>query len=239
MDEEECDLQEEEEEVEENAEADGDVGEPVLGERKRRAKVAAQRRVAAGGRAAVGHGDGSSLEEEAAYHELPAYTHPVADSKGRYPVEISPNEYAVRGLVSFSFPILILSYHRSRKRRALASADVLMELTRAHCRPSTRQCTSLYPPAVLDAYHASADIQAGKHADVHSFRAERGSAADFAGPGDIDEPRLGRQLSKRQMEKVRASESTAGVDHGEHNRYQRQFARHMQHLHAHHHKYVH
>ena len=113
-------LQEEEEEVEENAEADGDVGEPMLGERKRRTKAAAQHRVAAGGRAGMGHGDGSSLEEEAAYHELPAYTHPVADSKGRYPVEISPNEYAVRGLVSFSFPILILSYHRSRKRRAPA-----------------------------------------------------------------------------------------------------------------------
>ena len=41
------------------------------------------------------------LEEEEAYDEPPVYTHPVADSKGRYPVEIGPNGYAVR--VSFDF----------------------------------------------------------------------------------------------------------------------------------------
>ena len=74
---------------------------------------------------------------------------------------------------------------------------------------------TLHPPAVLNAYHAAPNVQAGEHADVHSFRAERGSGADFASPGDVDEPRLGRRLSKRQMEKARAGESAAGVDDGE------------------------
>ncbi len=106
VDEEEYDSEEEEEEEEE---ADVDQGEPVLGERERRAKAAAQRRVAAGGGAVVDDGDGSSVEEEAAYDEPPVYTHPVADSKGRYPVEIGPNGYAVR--VSFDFSVLSLTYH--------------------------------------------------------------------------------------------------------------------------------
>ena len=70
---------------------------------------------------------------------------------------------------------------------------------------------------MLNAYHAAPNVQAGEHADVHSFRAERGSGADFASPGDVDEPRLGRRLSKRQMEKARAGESAAGVDDGEHD----------------------